>query len=66
MESNLKTKIEELEELLTVEIINTAGGLSDDEIIALKNLKQKIRQSLKVVNGREELRGIKKMYDLGL
>ena len=63
MESILRTKIEELEELLTVEIINTAGGISDDEIEALIDLKQTIRRSLKITAGREELRDVKKIFE---
>lgn len=64
MESNLKNKIEELNELLTIEIINSAGGISYEEVRALEELKSKIRKSLKVIAGREVLQDIKVEYDM--
>ena len=64
MVSNLKNKIEELNELLTIEIINPAGGISYEEVRALEELKSKIRKSLKVIAGREVLQDIKVEYDM--
>ena len=64
MESNLKNKIEELNELLTIEIINSAGGISYEEVRALEELRSKIRKSLNVVAGREVLQDIKVEYDM--
>ena len=64
MESNLKNKIEELNELLTIEIINSAGGISYEEVRALEELRSKIRKSLNVVAGREVLQDIKVEYDI--
>ena len=63
MKSKLQNMIEELEDALVVEVINTKGALSDGEINALLSYDTKARECWTVIRSYQLLQSVKNDFE---
>ena len=63
MKSKLQKMIEELEDALVVEVINTKGALSDGEINALLSYDTKARECWTVIRSYQLLQSVKNDFE---
>ena len=63
MKSKLQKMIEELEEALVVEVINTNGALSEGEVEALLSYDTKARECWTVIRSYQLLQSVKNDFE---